>query len=530
MKIRNYLELSNVSFSKPKSTISNAVWNIGWTVWSTVVTFILTPLLISHIGDSNYGIYILLTSISGILGILNLGLGEATLRYVAFYYGKNDLQGINRVIGSTYLVYCISGLIGFIALFLGASQLVKLIALNSNDFHLVIILIQISAFGFILNLINGVLDAIPKAMQRYDINTKVVIFQSFLVFVGNLILLFAKRGILELVLWSAISVLIIISINFIVAKRLIPGVKLYPNFSKEGIKEVFGYGFFSMLTSILSLVWGQADRLLLGTLVSSSSVAYLSVPQSIAMRGSTAIGNAGSVLFPKFAANTNNEERKKLYLDATWLLLLATLIIFIPLTILFPKLLFLWVGQEFASKSAMIGQIIALSCMVRGAFIPYDSLFKGIGKPKYLSLLYMLTGMTSLITNLLLIPKFGLRGAGYSYLFTLFWGFLTIVFAWTRVLKEKTIKPLIRAVLFPVIAGVLFLPVFYLISNAIGVMSWFKIIGVMIIFMFIVFICIVGLDYLLGRKDWHFRPVLNYLRKFTDSVTNKFIAQRNSIK
>ena len=516
--------------SEPKSSIINASWNIGWTVWSTIINFVMTPILINHIGDSHYGTYVLLTSISGILGIFNLGLGEATLRYVAFYYSKDDLNGINRVVGSTFLVYCVSGLLGFVVLFIGAPQLVQYLAIDSNDIQLIIKLLQITAFSFCLNLINGVLDAIPKAMQRYDINTKVVIFQSFLMFIGNLIILFSNRGIFELVLWSSASVLIIIFINYVVAKRLIPGLKLYPTFSKDGIKEVFGYGFFSMLTSILSLIWGQADRLLLGSLVSSSSVAYLSVPQSMAMRGSSAIGNAGSVLFPKFAVITDNQERKKIYLDATWLLLTATVTIFVPFTVLFPKFLILWVGPEFAAKSAFIGQLIAFSCIPRGAFVPYDSLFKGIGKPKYLTLLYLLTGITSLATNLLLIPKFGLAGAGYSYLITLVWGFITVILTWIKIFDESTIKPLLRAVCAPIIEGLLLLPILSFVNNAIGDIGWIKIFGTMLLFMLVVFLVLVGLDYLFGKKNWHFRPVFNYIHTIVSTLIRRFSPKGQQIE
>jgi len=42
-------------------------------------------------------------TISGMLGLANLGLGEATLRYVAHYAAQEDLTGINRVLRATFL-------------------------------------------------------------------------------------------------------------------------------------------------------------------------------------------------------------------------------------------------------------------------------------------------------------------------------------------------------------------------------------------------------------------------------------------
>ena len=52
--------------------------------WSMAALFFLTPFLVRHIGENGYGFYILLTTVSGFLGLMNLGLGEATLRITSY--------------------------------------------------------------------------------------------------------------------------------------------------------------------------------------------------------------------------------------------------------------------------------------------------------------------------------------------------------------------------------------------------------------------------------------------------------------
>ena len=76
-----------------KSLKYNAFWNILSNVLNILLLFILTPIITKGLGDAQYGIYIILGTIGGALSIINLGLGEATLRYVAFYYSKNDNEG-----------------------------------------------------------------------------------------------------------------------------------------------------------------------------------------------------------------------------------------------------------------------------------------------------------------------------------------------------------------------------------------------------------------------------------------------------
>jgi hypothetical protein len=81
---------------------------------------------------------------------------------------------------------------------------------------------------------------------------------------------------------------------------------------------------------------------------------------------------------------------------ASWVMLRLTIIIFVPMTVLTPDFLRLWNNAEFAKKSAFVGQIIAASGMIRGAYIAYESLFKEIGKPKYLTQMVLVTSLTSL--------------------------------------------------------------------------------------------------------------------------------------
>ncbi len=47
-------------------------------------------------GPAQYGILLLVWSVTGILGVLQFGFGEATLRYVAYHYGEGNISGVNR--------------------------------------------------------------------------------------------------------------------------------------------------------------------------------------------------------------------------------------------------------------------------------------------------------------------------------------------------------------------------------------------------------------------------------------------------
>jgi len=504
-----------ISASRPRSLISNTTWTALLALWTTSVNFFFTPFLIGHIGDGHYGLYVLLMSVNGLLGIMNPGLGEATLRYVARYYRRTDLTGINRVVGATLSVCVITALLGATALFFRSPWIASLLAIPAADLELTISLLRLMAINFGLALLNEVLGSIPQALQRFDINTKVMIARSAFQVVGSVVIVFFGLGLYGVILWIVITSVLALVTNTVVAKRLIPQLSLRPLPTKSGLKEIFSYSIFSVLTNILGMVWSQADRILLGILISASAVTYLTVPWNLAFRILGCMSQAGTVLFARFSAMKEFEDKKRLYLLATWTMLSITTIVFVPVTVLIPDFLRLWINPSFAEKSAYVGQVIAASCMVRGAFIPYEALFKGIGKPQYLTRLVLLTSLTSLVVNLALIPTYGLLGAGYSYCITPLWGFATVVFTWRYVLGARTIKPLVQTVALPILLGFVSLGVGLGIRSTLTpTLGWIGLGGVGILLLVLALILVVGAELVIGGQSSHIHLLSNYIRSF----------------
>ena len=491
-----------ITDSKPKSLSENAIWNISLRIWTLIIAFFLTPFLISKLGTYYYGFYVILMSISGFMSVLNFGMGEAALRFVAFYHGRSDMPGINRTVGSVFSIYIVMGILGALILSVGARPIVGLFKISSEEISLGRNLIQLTALTFLFECLGATFSTIPTALQRFDINTKLSIVQSAFQVSGTVILLLTGYGIYALVLWNLIVTVLVQITNVIIGKRLISALRIGPSFSREGTKEVFHYSFFSMLTNILGIIWANADRLLIGAFVSPNAVAFLSVPQQLIFRGNMLITGAGAALLPRFSAMDNNAKVQRLYLDSTFLMLASTIIIFVPITVLLPDFLRLWITPEFSLKSSHIGQIIAGSYIIRGAFYPFHMLFGGMNKPYLLTLHSLANALIGLTVNIILIPKIGLLGAGYSFLITSLVGFFTMTLTWKYVLKNDSLKALIRPVFWPAVQAMIMLLICFEIHYVIGPkIGWVYLILQAAIYAFVAAFFVFGIDYIIGKQD-----------------------------
>src|SRR5262245_48201252 len=118
---------------RPKGLLTNATWNAGYVVSTMVISFVITPLLLRNLGQSAYGILVLIWSVAGILGTMDLGLTEATLRYVSRYASQGDMTSVNRVFGavlSLFVVVC--GLL-LVGMFVGAPAVATWLNTPADD-------------------------------------------------------------------------------------------------------------------------------------------------------------------------------------------------------------------------------------------------------------------------------------------------------------------------------------------------------------------------------------------------------------
>lgn len=502
--------------SEPKSLISNSFWSMSLTIWQIAVTFFLTPFLVKELGVEFYGLLILLLTISGFMGIMNFGLGDTTLRYIAYYYGKNDIHSIKRIISNTFFIFTIISFISFSILFLFSENIVNLLINDVNENKsLFIDLVQITAVTIAINFMGGAFGTVSQALQRYDITTKINIINSILYVVGTVFILYNHGTIKELVLWNLINTVILQFMNIIVAKYLISEISIFPKFDKETFKEVFGFSFFTFLTNIFALIQNHSDKLLTSSMINASSLAYLAIPQQLTTKGSQLVDSLGSVLLPKFSTIEDKNIRKELFINSTWYLLIISSFIYVPLTILIPDFFTLWIDKEFSEKSSFLAQIIVSSFIISGPFPIYAALFNSIGKPQYITVTLSLIAVFTLVINYILISNYGFSGLGYAFWIVTLIKFLTLIFTWYKVLDQNTIVELFKIYLFPALICFIYtlLNVYYF-ENYINIYTWYELFFYAISIVFILAILLISIEFIFNKKSKRLIKIIEIIKGF----------------
>lgn len=249
-----------------------AIISYGTIVFHIVAGLIYTPWLLSQIGQSDYGLYTLATSLITLF-VMDFGLGAAISRYVSRYRAQNNQQAVNDFLGMIYKLYMIVDAAIFLVLlvyfFLIDKVYVNLSPEEIEKFKIIyIITATFSVVSFPFSNLNGVLTAYEKfiALKLCDFFNKVL--NIFLVVIA---LLFGW-GVYALVSVHAIVGLMTIAVKLLIIKQKTPARVNFKFFDKSMLKEIFGFSMWTTVGNIL-------QRLILG--ISPSIIAAVCAAGSV---------------------------------------------------------------------------------------------------------------------------------------------------------------------------------------------------------------------------------------------------------
>ena len=411
---------SRESSSLATRTVRNSVYNVtGW-VWSTGLSFVLMPYIVRRLGVDAYGILALVGTVLGYFAFLDLGLGAATVKYVAEYYANRDYESIGRIVSAALVVYFLLGLFGCVALFSITGVMVTrvlkvpidLISLAKFSFYM-------ASVGFLANMVLGVFGSIPAALQRYDISNKISIAVGSLTTLATAGLLARGFWLREVVILNLSVTILTVVIYVALTRRLLPEVKLAFSPNSLVFGRLFKFGVFMTFNQLSALVTYRIDHLLLGILLGTASVAFYAIPFNLLRTFQSIVYRLSEVMFPvasELSATSQTHRLERGYFSTAKLVLTLNSALFLPLTILAKRVLEFWMGSEFAVKGSLVMIYLGVAYwLISFTMIP-ALLVNGIGRPKVTAGFAGLTAGINLILVFPLIKHMGISGAALATL------------------------------------------------------------------------------------------------------------------
>ena len=246
---------------------------------SILVALLYTPIMIRLLGQSEYGLYAMIGSLIAYFSVLDLGLGNAIVRYTSRNRAVGDKQIEAKLNGMFLILYLI---IGILTIFIGAIIYFYLDdiftnGLSTSELRKAKIMVIIITINFAFSFPLAIFGSIIQAYERFVIFKLVEIVRILAVPIITLPFLYLGFGSVAMVV--IVSVVNIGSLLFNLY-YCFKYIKIKFHFGKIDLtllKEILGYSFFVFLGVIVDQIYWNTDQFILGALVGTVSVAIYAI-------------------------------------------------------------------------------------------------------------------------------------------------------------------------------------------------------------------------------------------------------------
>lgn len=281
------------------------------------IGLIYTPYMLRMLGQSEYGLYSLAASIIAYLTVLDLGFGNAIIRYTAKFRAEGKEEDQQYMFGMFLILYLA---IGIIAGFIGATLTINaknIFAANmtSEEVSRTQTMLWLMTFNLAFTFPMSIWGSIMSAYERFIFQRIVSIIRSILNPLVMVVLLsIGYKAVALVIVTSIFNVLTLFTNWWYCKKRLYIQVK-YGKFNIMFLKEVSIYSFWIFLNAFMDRVYWSTGQFVLGIYRGASAIAVYAVAiqlQGMYMMFSTAIS---SVFLPKVTSMVTHENSSKAISD-----------------------------------------------------------------------------------------------------------------------------------------------------------------------------------------------------------------------
>lgn len=382
----------------------------------------LLPFNLAHLGASNYGLWVLLGSVTMHFSAFELGNSGAMVKFMAQYRARHDAQAMNEIASTMFIAFGIIGLISYSLLAGVAFNLEHLFTLSAQQAAVGQWILLIIGLHVTLNFPFGVYGGVTSGFQRYDINNVVAVVTSVLAALVNVFVVLSGYSLLTLVASTTAVRLSAYAVYRANAYRVFPQLSVRPSlFRRARLREVMGFSAYTTIIDWATKLNYQLDEVVIGAFLGPAAVAVWAPAERIISGTQRLTDQVNGVLFPLIVDSdtTNRTTRlQQILLQGTRFSLAMVVPISAALFVLAGPLIHAWMGSKASTVAGCIPviQILALAVAIRVGDATSTTLLKGAGSHRMLAWTNMTTGVVNVALSALLIGPFGLVGVAYGTL------------------------------------------------------------------------------------------------------------------
>ena len=454
---------------------------------NSLVGLLYTPYMLQMMGQSEYGLYSLVASVISYLTVLDLGLGNAVIRYTAKFRAEGKLTEQYEMFGMFFILYIGIGVVALVAgsaLYFNVDTMFgdTMSALELAKARIMMLLLIFNlAFTFPMSIFGSIITAYERFVFPKIINISRIVLNTV---VMVCLLKMGYKAVSMVVVQTLFNVLTLI-INYLYCKKQLQIKMYFKKFKWDFLREVAIYSFWIFLNVIMDRIYWSTGQFVLGAMVGTTAVAVFAIAiqlQHLYLQFSTAISG---VFLPKVTSMVTTSNNKK---DISDLFIRTGRIQFIIMALILSgfivfgrQFIGLWAGDGY--EDAYVICILFFSSLL----IPLlqnlgITILQARNQMKFRSLLYIAIALIALVVQILLAKQYGGIGCAIAVAGALLLGqglIMNIYYSRKQALDIMAFwKEILKMAIIPIVTSIS--AIFFLKSHSIN--SWSELLIAIVVY------------------------------------------------
>jgi O-antigen/teichoic acid export membrane protein len=372
---------------------------------------------VRHLGDTVYGLWILIASLTGYFSVLDLGISGSLARNLAVHRSHGDVPGMNRLLSTALAILLGVALLVFLATLGVLIVFFQIFDVPTDQVSAVEAAVLLIGINIALSFPLGIFSGILWAYERFDLQNRIDI--PTVILRAALSVWCVKRGdgLLALAIVTLATSLAQGSLKAIQCFQIEPHLRFSQRLlDAQAGRTLFGYGIWYFLLSLSRTIGPQLSPTLVGNRLGAAVVTALRIPMQLTTYANTFLIAGTQVLTPLATAqhaSSRREDQQRLFLEGGRFALLMALAFLTLFGFLGEPLIRLWIGWDYAYTWTFL-MILALGELLpMSQWISY-SVILGMGKHKPMALMSVAENIAMAILVWLLVDSHGLVGVSLA--------------------------------------------------------------------------------------------------------------------
>ncbi|MFA5211035.1 MAG: flippase [Patescibacteria group bacterium] len=388
-----------------KTIAKNTVWMTTASVLQKLVAFAYFAIIARNIGAENTGNYFFAMSFTTIFAVfIDLGLTNVLVRE-----GAKKQEKISDYLSAIFFVKVFSAVLSYLSIILA----INLMGYGAD----VKILVFISGLTMITDSIHLSFYGALRAVGNLSFESVSMFISQLLTMILGTVFIYLKFPLYFLMIAFLIpSFLNVIYSGSIIKFKYKTDFKVVYN--KEVLKYFFAISIPFALASIFNRIYSYVDSIILSKLAGAEVVGWYSIPYKISYAFQFIPIALVAAVYPRFSEYfyVNKERLRYIFENAVKYLLLLSFPISIGIFVLAKEIVLNIFTAEYENsiivlRVLIIGLIFTFVNFLLGAFL------NACDKQKTQTTLTGIVMLINIVSNLVLIPKYGALGAAISAVF-----------------------------------------------------------------------------------------------------------------